>query len=313
MTEYVFGVDVGGTTVKMGLFSNEGELLEKWEIPTDKREKGKNILNDIAASIESKINEKGLDRSGIAGIGMGLPGPVTDDGIVRRCVNLGWGEINAEKELSKLTGLTVKSGNDANVAALGELWQGAGAGYKSIIMITLGTGVGGGIIIDGKIVYGSHGSGGEIGHFPSADDETEPCGCGNFGCLEQYASATGVVRLAGGLLRKGRKSVLKEEGLTAKAVFDAAKEGDETALEVLDMFGERLGKALAAGAIFVDPQAFIFGGGVSNAGSIVTDTVKKYYEKYAFHSVKGTDFRLARLGSDAGIYGGAMLILGINT
>ena len=210
MKEYCFGIDVGGTTVKCGLFSVKGDILDKWEIPTRTENNGVNILPDVAAAIDAKIQEKGISRDTIAGVGVGIPGPVNEDGAVICAVNLHWGYVELEKELEKLTGLTVKAGNDANVAALGEMWKGGGAGYHKVVMVTLGTGVGGGIIVTGKIVTGTHGAGGEIGHIHVEDDETLSCNCGNQGCLEQYASATGVVRLANRMLEATDKaSVLR--------------------------------------------------------------------------------------------------------
>ncbi len=308
--KYIFGADIGGTTVKLGLFEEGGSLAHKWEITTNKADGGKNILTDIAKSIYEKMAEKGISKSDVKGIGVGVPGPVTAGGVVNGCVNLGWGVINIEEKLSELTGLEVKAGNDANVAALGEMLCGGGKGFNSIIMITLGTGVGGGVIIDGKMVYGTNGAGGEIGHFPINTDETEKCGCGNKGCLEQYCSATGIVRTANKILSKGNiKSYLKSGEITAKDVLDAAKAGDEAGLKALEDFGEKMGRFLAAAAVFFDPQAFLFGGGVSKAGGIIIDAAKKYYDKYAFHATKNTEFRLASLGNDAGIYGCAGMFL----
>ncbi|MBO7601364.1 MAG: ROK family protein, partial [Lachnospiraceae bacterium] len=182
--KYVFGVDIGGTTVKMGLLSDEGKCLEKWEINTDKSNGGENILPDVAASIEAKLKEKNISKDDVIGVGAGVPGPVDSKGVVHKAVNLGWGTFDAAETLSKLTGLKAMVGNDANVAALGEMWLGGGIGYSDIVMVTLGTGVGGGIIIDGKIVNGSSGAGGEIGHMHMKDDEEKACGCGGHGCLE---------------------------------------------------------------------------------------------------------------------------------
>ena len=269
MKEYCFGIDIGGTTVKCGLFSVKGDILDKWEIPTRTENNGVNILPDVAAAIDAKIQEKGIARDTIAGVGLGIPGPVNEDGAVICAVNLHWGYVELEKELEKLTGLTVKAGNDANVAALGEMWKGGGAGYHNVVMVTLGTGVGGGIIVNGKIVTGTHGAGGEIGHIHVEDDETLSCNCGNQGCLEQYASATGVVRLANRMLEATDKaSVLRNEEVTAKAVFDAVKAGDELAMEVAEKFGKYLGTALAVIAGVVDPEVFVIGCGVSKAGKI---------------------------------------------
>ena len=306
MKEYCFGIDIGGTTVKCGLFSVKGDILDKWEIPTRTENNGVNILPDVAAAIDAKIQEKGIARDAIAGVGLGIPGPVNEDGAVICAVNLHWGYVELEKELEKLTGLTVKAGNDANVAALGEMWKGGGAGYHNVVMVTLGTGVGGGIIVNGKIVTGTHGAGGEIGHIHVEDDETLSCNCGNQGCLEQYASATGVVRLANRMLAATDKaSVLRNEEVTAKAVFDAVKAGDELAMEVAEKFGKYLGTALAVIAGVVDPEVFVIGGGVSKAGKILLDYVEKYYKKYVFQGSRDCAFALAELGNDAGICGAA--------
>ncbi len=311
MANYVFGVDIGGTTVKIGLFSIEGELLDKWEITTRKDDGGAYILQDITDSINAKLTEKGISKEDVKGVGMGVPGPVKEDGTVVKCVNLGWGVFNAANELSELVGLPVKVGNDANMAALGEYWQGGGKSYQNIVMITLGTGVGGGIIINGKMLSGVNGAGGEIGHMPIDPDEQDVCNCGKKGCLEQYASATGIVRLANRALQASDKpSVLREaKYVSAKEIFDAAKSGDNLALELMEEHGKRLGYALASVACVVDPEAFVIGGGVSKAGDILLNTVKKYYQEYAFHACRNTEFCLATLGNDAGMYGGAASVL----
>ncbi len=311
MAEYVFGVDIGGTTVKLGLFTVAGELLEKWEITTRTDEGGKYILGDIAETLQNKMAEKKLSKEQVAGIGMGVPGPVKEDGTVLRCVNLGWGIFNVSDELSKIIGLPVKVGNDANMAALGEMWQGGGKGYKNIVMVTLGTGVGGGIILNGKMLFGVNGAGGEIGHIQVNDTETEVCGCGRKGCLEQYTSATGIVRMANQALNNtDRPSSLRNvQYVSAKEIFDAAKNGDDLAIELVENHGKCLGKALAQIACVVDPEIFVIGGGVSRAGSIITDTTAKYFQEYCFHACKKTQFTLATLGNDAGIYGGACSIL----
>jgi glucokinase len=311
MASYVFGVDIGGTTVKIGLFTVEGKLTDKWEITTRTDEGGKFILGDITKSIEEKLAEKSIDKSDVAGIGMGVPGPVKDDGTVMRCVNLGWGIFNVAKELENLTGLPVKAGNDANMAALGEMWQGGGKGFDNIVMVTLGTGVGGGIILNGKMLSGSNGAGGEIGHIHVNEDETDVCGCGRKGCLEQYTSATGIVRMANRALNNtDRPSSLRNvQYISAKEVFDAAKNGDDLAMELAENHGKCLGKALAQIAAVVDPDVFVIGGGVSKAGDILTRLTEKYFQEYCFHACKKTQFKLATLGNDAGMYGGACAIL----
>lgn len=311
MSKKVFGVDIGGTTVKMGLFTSEGELLDKWEITTRKEDNGAHILPDIAASIKERMDKEGLTSGDVEGLGISVPGPVDDKGIVHKCVNLGWGQFDIDEEMKKHIDLPVFAGNDANAAALGEAWKGGGKGCINVVVVTLGTGVGGGIIVNGKILSGSHGSGGEIGHIHMDDNETEKCGCGKCGCLEQYASATGIARLAKRKMEKDdRPSAMRDaKSLNAKVVFDAAKAGDEMAIEVTEEFGEILGKGLANVADVINPELFVIGGGVSKAGQIVIDLIKKNYKKYVFHGSRGTDFALATLGNDAGIYGSAKLVL----
>lgn len=308
---YCFGIDVGGTTVKMGLFQAEGTLLEKWEIKTRTENKGDAILPDIAQSIKEVIKQHEIQMTDIISIGMGIPAPITKSGMVKSTANLGWENINVKQELEKLTGITVKVGNDANVAALGEMWKGGGLGFKNLVMVTLGTGVGGGIIINGRVVVGANGAGGEIGHICVNTEETERCGCGKQGCLEQYASATGVVRLAKKKLADcTEQTVLCADSVTAKDVFDAVKSGDKVAMEIAEEFGRYLGYALANIAVLVDPEVIVIGGGVSKAGTILLDYIRKYYLQKAFWTNKEVEFALAELGNDAGIYGAAKLALG---
>ena len=308
---YCFGVDVGGTTVKMGLFQAEGTLLDKWEIKTQTENKGEEILPDIAKSICEKMQEHKVSKTDVISIGMGVPAPITKSGLVKSTANLGWKNKNVKQELEKLTGITVKVGNDANVAALGEMWKGGGLGFKNLVMVTLGTGVGGGIIINGRVVVGANGAGGEIGHICVDTEETESCGCGKQGCLEQYASATGVVRLAKRKLADcTEQTVLCADSVTAKDVFDAVKSGDKVAIEIAEQFGRYLGYALANIAVLVDPEVIVIGGGVSKAGTILLDYIRKYYLQKAFWTNKEVEFALAELGNDAGIYGAAKLALG---
>ena len=275
MDKKCIGIDVGGTSVKLGMFEMDGTLLEKWEIPTRKEENGRHILSDAASSIREKISEKGLSISDLAGAGLGLPGPVMPDGSVEVCVNLGWKNMNPQKELSGLLdGLTVKTGNDANVAALGEMWQGGGKGYSDLVMVTLGTGVGGGVILDKKIVPGRHGTGGEIGHIRIREEEKEFCNCGGRGCVEQVASATGIAREARRAMeRSDAPSEMRKFGkdITAKDVLDCAKTGDEMACEVMETVSYYLGWMLSILAMTVDPEVFVIGGGVSKAGTFLTN------------------------------------------
>ena len=313
MSKYAFGVDVGGTTVKLGLFNDEGQVLDKWEIPTVKDNGGEKVLPDIAASIKNKMQEKNITAADLVGVGIGAPGAVNADGfMVNGAVNIGWGSFDLAETLKKELNLdvTVKAGNDANVAALGEMWQGGGKGYSNLVAVTLGTGVGGGIIIDGRILTGTNGAGGEIGHIHIEDNETEVCGCKNKGCLEQYASATGITRLANRRLAKDdAPSILRGGEISAKTVFDAVKAGDKVAIEIAEQFGEYLGKGLAAVASVVDPQIFVIGGGVSKAGDILFKYIEPSYKRCAFGPCKQAKFALAELGNDAGIYGAAALVL----
>jgi len=309
--EYIFGIDIGGTTIKLGLFKNDGKLLDKWEINTRKELNGKYIIQDIVSTLEEKLKNKNIIKDDIMGIGIGVPGPISEDGTVLMCVNIGWGVFNVVEEFQKLINLPIKVSNDANVAALGEMWQGGGKGYENVVMITLGTGVGGGIIVNSKVISGSHGAGGEIGHMNVSNNETKMCGCGNKGCLEQYASATGIVRTAKELLSNTTSSsrLRDVQNLSSKDIFDAAKNEDELAIKVIDDLGDKLGTALAHISCIVDPEVFVIGGGVANAGDILIKTVQKYFRKNAFHASIDTRFELAKLGNDAGIYGAAKLIL----
>lgn len=312
MKKYVFGVDIGGTAVKIGLFFTNGILLENWEIKTRIEDQGAHVLPDIADAVLSKCKEKNIDKEEIAGIGMGVPGPVTDDGVVHKCVNLGWGEMNVVKYMEELTGLPVRAGNDANVAALGESWQGGGKGFQDLVMVTLGTGVGGGIIIGGKVLTGSGGAAGEIGHIPVNPEEKETCGCGNHGCLEQYASANGIVLVAKRYLEahKDQASSLRElPSFTSKEIFDAAKAGDHVADQITDFVCDMLGRAMATISVVTNPEAFVIGGGMSAAGTILIEKIQKSFQRYAFHLMRETQFKFATLGNKAGIYGSAKLVL----
>lgn len=311
MKKYAFGVDIGGTTCKIGFFETDGTLVDKWEIKTNKENNGASILSDVAQAVDNKLAQESISKDEVQGIGVGVPGPVKSDGVVNRCVNVGWGEFNVEEELGALTGLKVKAGNDANVAALGEMWQGAAKGCRDVIMVTLGTGVGGGIIVDGKVVAGFNGAGGEIGHITVSDEEIEACNCGQYGCLEQYTSATGIVRVAKRKLAKTSEetSLARFDNLTAKDVFDEAKVGDAVALGLVDEVCGILGAALSNIACVVNPEVVVIGGGVSKAGAILTDAIQKHFAETSFHACKDTKFALAGLGNDAGMYGCVQMVL----
>ena len=315
MSKICFGVDIGGTTVKIGIISTIGKIIDKWEIKTRTEDNGMHILDDIAESIENAIEKRGYKKEDVVGVGLGVPGPVKADGTVLMCVNLGWGVFNVETALSDMLGLPVKAGNDANVAALGEQWLGGGRGHSNMVMVTLGTGVGGGIILDGKIVSGTCGAAGEIGHMNVVDekDVIGVCGCGNRGCLEQVASATGVVKLAKRMLEETDKetSLRSLPEVSAKSVFDAAKAGDAAAKEVVDIMSGYLGSALAAIGAVLNPEIFVIGGGVSKAGEYLIDVIREKYKAKSFHAVKDTEFALALLGNDVGMVGAARLVLSL--
>ena len=310
MEHCIFGIDLGGTTVKLGLFTDGGELLDKWEIPTRTENGGEHILPDLTTALADCLQRHGLDAGRVLGVGIGVPGAVLEDRYVKPCVNLdGWGG-DVAGGLSALCGFSVKVVNDANAAALGELWQGGGRGCRNMVFVTLGTGVGGGVIVDGRLLSGVHGSGGEIGHMKIFADDPQTCGCGKRGCLEQYASATGIVREAARRLRDfGGPTALRDcEPLTAKDVLDCAKAGDGLAVEVAQFFADCLGRALATVSCVCDPEVFVLGGGVSKAGQYLIDLIQPAFVRYAFTPAEGTGFRLAELGNDAGIFGAAKLV-----
>lgn len=315
MKEYAFGIDLGGTTAKVGLFTTSGALLEKWEVPTDTANKGEKILPNLAAAIQDKMAQAGIKPEQVEGVGIGVPGPVQEASIVPIvCANLGgWGQQNVAAQLSGLLdGLKVMVGNDANVAALGEIWMGTAKGCRSAVMVTLGTGVGGGVIVNGQVIDGAHGAGGEIGHITVNRHETATCGCGKRGCLEQYSSATGVVRCMKKLLEENPDTscVLRGTDFAAKDVFDAAREGDALAAREVDEMADTLGLALSIIAETTDPEIFLVGGGVARAGDVLFNPLIAHYKEYAFRSCKETPIKQASLGNDAGIYGAVRLIVG---
>lgn len=312
--KYCLGVDIGGTFVKLGLFTIEGELLEKWQIPTRKEDESSHVLPDIAAALEAKLVEKGISKEEVAGVGFGTPGPVTEDGVAVCPANLAWKNKPVAKELSELLGLPCRGGNDVNVAGLGEMWRGGAKGYRNAVVVPIGTGIGAAIIVNGKVIAGSAGAAGEIGHIHVDNEIKEPCGCGAVGCVEQFSSATGLIRMAKNVIEKTDRATLLRDvkELDAKAVIDAAKAGDEAAEEIFDKFCDYLGYSLAATAAVIDPEIFILGGGVSKAGQILLDRVQGYFKKYVWTGRRNIKFAFAQLGNDAGIYGAASMVIGEN-
>ena len=261
MEKYGFGVDVGGTSCKLGLFTDSGKLMEKWEIPTDTSEQGEHIIEHVAASLESRQRERGLADEQIIGVGIDTPGIAGRDGVVRGAVNLGWEACPVQEQLKMRLQKKVCVCNDANAAALGELWQGGGRGYRDMVMVTLGTGVGGAVILNGKVLAGAHGIAGEIGHMTVFHKEIERCACGKYGCVEQYASAKGLIRITRQLLeKKDPYTILVDTPeLSAKQILDAAKRGDRLALDAVEV----LGRAAAGG--YRDMVMVTLGTGVGGA------------------------------------------------
>ena len=309
--KYGFGVDLGGTTVKIAFFSAEGEMLDKWEIPTDVSDSGSRILSDISESIHSYLRVNSIPDSEILGVGIGVPGAVLENGVVNKCINLGWGKFDITGEFQRLVGFPVKAGNDANVAALGEFWKGGGCGTQSMVMVTLGTGVGGGIVLGGKLLCGVHGAGGEIGHLVLNRNETERCNCGKYGCVEQYCSATGIVRLARKAMETSKldSPLCTIQPLTCKDIFDWGRQQDPLALQILDQVYGYMGEFIANVCIVTDPEVVVIGGGVSRAGQMLLDGIRPYFDKYIFHASNSIRFALATLGNDAGAYGAMKLVL----
>ena len=309
--KYGFGIDLGGTTVKLAFFDVAGTMLSKWEIPTVTDNAGAHILPDIASAVRSYLVQQEISDDQILGIGIGVPGPVTDDGVVHQCDNLGWGVFSVEQQLHNLTGFPVKAGNDASVAALGECWKGSGQNYRNLVLVTLGTGVGGGIVVGGHLNYGAHGACGELGHMVLNRTETRKCGCGKCGCVEQYCSATAIVRMAKDALQaQASPSFLQDlENMTCKDVFDAAAAGDRIAQTVLDQFYRYLGEFFANISCVIDPEIIVLGGGVSKAGLTLIENVRPHFAHYAHHACQEIPITIASLGNDAGTYGAFKLAM----
>lgn len=306
----LFGVDIGGTQIKIGSFSEKGELLDKWAVDTDLSDQGKRIIPAVAGEIRKYASEHQIPMDRIAGIGMGIPGPVDKDGYVKVCVNLNWRDFNPVTEMEKeLPGVCAAAENDANLAALGEYYCGAGKSASSMMLVTLGTGVGGGIIIGGNIISGSHGIAGEIGHITPHIEEHEKCNCGNTGCVDQFASATGMVRIMKKLLKSGEveSALTMEEDFSAKDICTCASKGDPGAKKCLEICMGALGEALSVFSHAFDPELYVIGGGVSKAGQIIIDAIEQEYDKHFFLIEKGAKITLAALGNDAGIIGGSIL------
>jgi glucokinase len=310
--KWLVGIDIGGTTIKIALISINGEILDKWEIPTNKNNHGNEIPSDIAKALHIKSSEHNLTTDHLLGVGVGAPGPVNDaDGSVSVGVNIGWSNFPLKKKLQEVLSLPVVIDNDANVAALGEMWKGAGDGSSDMLCITLGTGVGGGVIANGDILHGVNGAAGEIGHLTVVTEDGAPCNCGKKGCLETVASATGIVRLANVWLQSTDtpSKLRSQQPLTSKVIFDSADEGDVIALKLIEKVAFYLGLSLANVANVTNPQKIVVGGGVSKAGDTLLNPVKKQFQQFAFPRVaEGAELTIAKLGNDAGVIGAAWLV-----
>lgn len=312
MNTYYIGLDIGGTAIKIGLFDNNDELKQKTEIPTRLHLSGAHILSDSVEACSKLLDTEDVDWNSVQGIGVGVPGLVKDDNYIVRCVNLGWENVDLGKELYALTKVrNVRAINDAKAAALGEWWKGGHGQCSSAVMITLGTGIGGGVIMNGQIVNGAFGSAGELSHFPLVPDETEPCACGKFGHLQQYASAEGIVHQFCKKLRIENKPTIlsNHENLTAKNIIDAAREEDKLAKEVFDDAVKKIAQTMAMVTSVIDPELFLIGGGMSKAGDFLIDAIRKEYRRCVILFSEDTRIEQAVLGNDAGIYGAVKYVM----
>lgn len=312
----ILAADIGGTTCKLGIFTSDFELLEKWEIPTDIADEGIRILEDIHQAFKSKVGSREYSTESIIGIGIGVPGPVDfNNGILNGAINLNWTkQMPIAAEFEAISGIPAIVDNDANVAALGEQFKGAGSGHKDVVMVTLGTGVGGGVVSNGMLIHGHGGAAGEIGHIYVDYNQRFQCNCGKKGCLETVASATGMKNLALHYYGSGMTETLLEAeieagSLSAKAIVEAAVQDDELALKVVDEVAHFIAVALSTLSAATNPKYFILGGGVSRAGRMLTDRIETYYRPLTFSpAYEGTEIVMAELGNDAGIYGAARLV-----
>ncbi|MCG5252925.1 ROK family glucokinase [Brevibacillus agri] len=317
MNKIIVGVDVGGTAIKIALITPDGELVAKTHEPTPVADGEDGVLRKIAEMTRVLLHKHGYAPEQVSGIGVGIPGPIdAQNGIVMQAVNLHWTKpVLLKQKLEALTGRPVAVDNDANAAALGEMWQGAGQGAQDLVLITIGTGVGGGVILNGKVVHGMNGVGGEIGHITMTPDSGALCNCGKTGCLETYTSATAIIREGHLAAENGTSpylaSVLAEKGkLGAKDVFEAAVAGDVAALAIADQVALYLGLALSHLAIVLNPAKFVIGGGVAAAGDFLFSRIRDAFARFVpfAYVVEATEIVAATLGNDAGVYGAGWLI-----
>lgn len=314
MSKMILGIDIGGTAIKIGLVTESGEIFEKWEIPTNIDNQGANIASETWESVKEKLVVHNIDQGDLIGIGIGAPGFIdTDTGFVYKAVNIGWENLDLAGQFKELADLPVYVANDANVAALGENWKGAGSQAQNVIAVTLGTGVGGGIIANGSILSGSNGTAGEIGHI-TVDPNGYMCNCGRKGCLETITSATGIVRQAKDLIEANPESELaafyqENNDITSKDIFERASKGDDLCQTIVENTADVLGLTIANIATIVNPSKILIGGGVSKAGDQLISLIDKYYKQYALDRLsQDCEIKVAELGNDAGIIGAASLV-----
>ncbi len=313
MDKIVLGLDIGGTSVKIGFITRKGEILKKWEIPTNRKEHGKYIVEEIWQSVLKNLNSINLDQQSIYSIGAGAPGFIDrNSGIIYEAVNIGWKNYNLAGQLKALANVPVFIENDANLAALGENWKGAGNGARNMIAVTLGTGVGGGIIVNGEVLNGVNGTGGEIGHI-IVESEGAVCNCGGKGCLETIVSATGMVRQALELIGDNPSSQLsnlydKNGEVSAKDVFNLAGKGDKLSQQIIDRNTGILGSLLANLSVIINPSVITIGGGLSQAGETFINAIANSFHKKAMPRVSEVcSIKVAELGNDAALIGAAKM------
>lgn len=306
---YGFGIDIFGPNIKFGFFDEQGNLIEKWKIAAPVINESSQIIPTIANEVNNYLKKNSISDDEIIGIGVGIPGPVNSSGVVNKCVNLGWGVFNIERALTGLTELKVKASNISSLSALGECWKGSGS--DNMVFMAMNTGLGGGIVCDGKMVWGTTGGAGEIGHIVVNKSEKEACTCGKFGCVEQYCSPGGIVRVARRMLVNSQEaSVLrKKKFFDYKDVLKAVDEGDKIAKDVMAKVYDYAGHALAGICCVLNPDTIVLGGEFCKIGQPAMEGIVRSFKKYVFYANDNVKFYFAELDTDACIHGAFKLVL----
>lgn len=304
---YGFGVDILGTHIKFGFFDEDGKMLKKWQVALERGQDSSRVITAIAEEVDRCLSNYGIFEDDVIGIGVGIPGPVSSTGVVNKCVNFSWGVFNIDRALSGLTGLRVKSSNTANLSALGECWNGQGS--RNMVFMAMNTGLGGGIVCEGSLVNGASGGAGEIGHIIVNKKETEACTCGKYGCVEQYCSPAGIVRVARRQLAASRiPSVLRNIRIfDYQDVMNAAAGGDRLAKQAMEQVYDYAGQALAAVCCVTNPDTIVLGGEFCKIGQSAMDSISRAFRRYVFHANENVRFRFAALNQDASICGAFQL------